>query len=121
LFIVSVGTTFQASHQLRLASGTKEEIHSHDWAVEAAVSARQLDKTGLVFDFNRLRQILDDVVCGFNNRQLEEFGYFQKVNSSAENVAKYVFENVAGRLPERVHLEYIEVTETSGCRARYTG
>ena len=35
MFALSIRSTFCATHQLRLADGTFEPFHGHDWVVEA--------------------------------------------------------------------------------------
>ena len=104
---------------MTLPDGSKEALHSHDWRVVAAVSAEQLDKMGLVMDFCRLNDIIDNVISSFEKTRLEQLDIFSDVSSSAENVAKYVFDIVEPLLPLGVKLEYVRVTETPGCAATY--
>jgi 6-pyruvoyltetrahydropterin/6-carboxytetrahydropterin synthase len=114
-----VSTNFQASHQLNL-SGKAEPRHSHDWQVEAAIGGKHLDENDLLFDFNRLKKMLDDAVGGFKDRKLEDCPVFEDINASAENVAKYIYESIKSLLPKQVELLYVEITETPGCKARYS-
>ena len=118
MYRITVSTNFQASHQLDI-SGTIEPRHSHDWQVEAAISGKNLDENGLLFDFNRLKKMLDNAVGGFKDRKLEDCPAFEGMNTSAENVAKYIYESIKSLLPKQVELLYVEVTEAPGCRARY--
>ena len=119
MYRITVSTNFQASHQLAF-SGTIEPRHSHDWQVKAAIGGKNLDENGLLFDFNRLKKMLDDAVGGFKDRKLEDCPVFKDINASAENIAKYVYESIKSLLPKQVELLYVEVTETQGCRARYS-
>jgi 6-pyruvoyltetrahydropterin/6-carboxytetrahydropterin synthase len=118
LYTISVTTTFNAGHQLKLSSVT-EPYHIHDWIVEAAVGGKGLDENGLLFDFNKLKKILDGIVGPFNDRALEDLECFKNTNTSAENVAKYIFIQTKQQLPANVSPLYIEVTEAVGCKARY--
>jgi 6-pyruvoyltetrahydropterin/6-carboxytetrahydropterin synthase len=119
LYTITVTTTFRAGHQLKL-SGAVEPYHIHDWLVEAAVGGESPDDNGLLFDFNKLKKMLDGIVCWLDGRKLEECDCFENINTSAENVAKYIYDSIKSLLPSRISLLYVEVTETAGCRARYS-
>jgi len=74
----------------------------------------------LLLDFNKLKMILDGIVSPFNDRALEDFACFKNTNTSAENVAKYIFSSIKEEIPKHISPLYVEVTETSGCKARYS-
>jgi len=118
LYSITVTTTFKAGHQLEL-SGEIESYHIHDWAVKAALGGENLDNNGLLFDFNKLKKILDGTVSPFNDQKLEDLDCFKGINTSAENIARYIYDNIKNSLPERIKLLYVEVTETPGWAARY--
>jgi len=119
LFSIRVVTNFQASHQLTLTDGSKEQLHNHKWQVSAQIERTKLNRMGLVMDFNRLRRMLKSIVANFNGTQMEEIDYFQRNNSSSENVAKYIYEKLEAKLPDELKLDYIEVTEEPGCSAKF--
>lgn len=119
MFSIQVETGFSASHQLRLADGAKEELHSHDWQVKVSMSSAQLDGQGLVMDFNKLKRDIEKILADFNDMQMEQLSYFDRINSSAENVAKYIFDKLISLLSAELKLEYVEVTEAPDCSARY--
>jgi len=118
LYTTSVTTTFRAGHQLKF-SASAEPYHIHDWLVEAAVSGEELDNNGMLFDFNKLKKILDEIVSPFNDKKLEDLQCFKNMNTSAENIAKYIFGQIKQRLPINVSPLYTEVTEAAGCKAKY--
>jgi 6-pyruvoyltetrahydropterin/6-carboxytetrahydropterin synthase len=121
MLTVSVDTRFWASHQLTLPDGSKESVHSHNWSVTAEVGRDRLSNMGLVMDFNRLKAMLDNIVAEFDNMTLESIDYFRPINSTTENVAKYIFEKLQLKLPKDVKLEAVTVTEEPGCSAKFTG
>ena len=120
MLTVSVVTNFWASHQLTLPDGSKEPLHSHNFSVTAEVAGQKLSNMGLVMDFHRLRAMLDDIVSVFDNVTLDSIDYFRPINSTAENVAKYIYEKLQLQLPKDVKLEAITVTEEPGCSAKLT-
>lgn len=97
-----------------------ESHHIHDWIVEAAIGNQSLGKSGLLFDFNKLKKILDGIVCWLDGTKLEDCPCFENINTSAENIAKHIYNSTKDKLPKRIDLLYVEVTETPGCKARYS-
>jgi 6-pyruvoyltetrahydropterin/6-carboxytetrahydropterin synthase len=121
MWTVSVETQFWASHRLTLPDGSKEPLHSHNFSVTADVGSQKTGNMGLVIDFRRLKAMLDNIVAEFDNVALERIDYFQQNNSTAENVAKYVYEKLRPKLPKDLKLEAIRVTEETGCSAKFDG
>ena len=111
MFTVSVETHFRASHQLALPDGSKEPLHHHDWVVTAKVSGDKLNSMGFVMDFCRLKAAVDKTIAEFDNTPLDSINYFQWNNSSAENVAKSIFDKLDPKLPSGVKLRSIRVVE----------
>jgi 6-pyruvoyltetrahydropterin/6-carboxytetrahydropterin synthase len=119
MFTISVETNFWASHQLILPDGSKEPQHRHNWLVIADVSSDKLNSMGLVINFQRLKRMIDNIVSQFNNISLDNIDYFRQNNSSAENVAKYIYEKLEPKLPKTVKLQSITVVEKQGCSAKF--
>jgi len=111
MFTVSVETHFRASHQLVLQDGLKEPVHYHNWSVTANVSSNKLDSRGVVVDFHRLKAAVDNIVAELDNTALDKTDYFRQNSSSAENVAKYIYERLEPKLPKGVRLQSIRVVE----------
>jgi len=120
LFSVSVEKHFWASHQLTLSDGSKEPLHQHNWVVTVDVNSSELNSMGLIMDFRRLKTMVDNIVTDFDNIQLEKLDYFQQNNSSAEAVARYIYEKLEPRLSGDLKLNYIRVAEQPGCSAKFS-
>ncbi len=117
-FQITTTRRFAAAHALRLANGTIEPIHGHNWRVKVTVSAAGLDSIGVVMDFHELERLVDAIITPFHNRHLNEMAPFDhELNPSAENVALCV--SRALRLPEAVRLVSVEVWETDDNSAVY--
>ncbi len=107
--------SFAAAHQLRLADGTLEPVHGHNWKVAVNVAADRLDAIGCVMDFHALEPLVDAAVGPLHNRHLNDVPPFDReLNPSAENVAVYVARTVGPRLPAGVRLAKVRVWETAG-------
>jgi 6-pyruvoyltetrahydropterin/6-carboxytetrahydropterin synthase len=120
MFTIRVETHFLASHRLKLPDGMMEPAHDHDWLVTADVSSSKLDNMGLVMSFQKLKAMLDEIVSDFDEAALDTIRYFQRSNSSAENVAKYIYEKLKVDLPEGVKLRSVRVMEEPGCSAEFS-
>ena len=119
MFTILLDTEFKAPHQLTFADGTQEPLHEHDWKVCVSASAPKLTEDEMVMDFEELKLILESILQDFRGQRLETIGHFEHRNTSAENLARILYELVAPKLPDTVHLDYVEVTEAPHCRARY--
>lgn len=120
MFTISVETYFWASHRVTLGDGSKESLHSHNWKVTSQLGADKLDKMGLVMDFSRLKVLVEGITAVFDNNQMEKIDCFQQTNSTAENVAKYIYEQLEAKLPDGVKLKAVSVLEEPGCEAKFS-
>lgn len=118
MFELEVRRTFSAAHAITIR-GEREAIHGHDWHVELVVSAATLDQDGLACDFHALESGLDDVLRPFSSRNLNETPPFDALNPTAEAVAQHIAREMASRVPSRVAIRSVRVTEAPGCAARY--
>jgi 6-pyruvoyltetrahydropterin/6-carboxytetrahydropterin synthase len=73
----------------------------------------------VVMNFQTLKEMVDNIVAEFANKSLNEFSYFRQNNPSAENAAKYIYEELKPKLPKGVKLRSISVVEQPGCAARF--
>jgi 6-pyruvoyltetrahydropterin/6-carboxytetrahydropterin synthase len=121
MFTVSVETNFWASHKLTLQDGSKEPLHSHNFSIIADVGSENLSNLGVVMDFRRLKMMLDNIVAEFDNLVLDNIDYFRTTNSTAENVAKYIYGKLQPQLPEGVKLQAVRVAEEPGCSVKFDG
>lgn len=119
MYTLIINAGFQAQHQLRYPD-RQEPLHEHDWNVEVAVSSDRLDANELVMDFEELRLLLEAALAGFRGQQLETLEVFEYLNASAEKVASTLFSLLKPHLPADIRLDYVQVTEAPGCRARYS-
>jgi 6-pyruvoyl-tetrahydropterin synthase len=117
LYSVIVEATFSASHRLRLADGSWEPLHGHDWRVWAVFSRANLDEAGMVMDFHAAQSALMAVVAPLHHGLLNEHPAWLQIPPTAESVARHVFD----RLLERgwTSLRAVRVREAPGCDAVY--
>ncbi|MCP4247734.1 MAG: 6-carboxytetrahydropterin synthase [bacterium] len=120
MYRVAVRSGFRASHALLLPDGQREEVHHHDWKVEASFAGPTLDPTGMLVDFDRVAAALNKMVGRLNGCDLHDQPEFVGVNPSAEHVARVVFEALTGVVDRGELLESVCVEEAPGCTATYS-
>jgi len=118
MFELEVRRIFSAAHAL-LLRGEREVLHGHDWQVDLTVATDGLDADELAFDFHQLERTLDEVLQPFQSANLNATPPFDRLNPSAEAVARHVAHEVARRLPTGVRVQAVRVTEAPGCAARF--
>ena len=62
MYSIKVEASFSSAHNLRGYRGKCEELHGHNWKIEAVVSRGQLDKAGMVLDFKDLKMELNKIL-----------------------------------------------------------
>jgi 6-pyruvoyltetrahydropterin/6-carboxytetrahydropterin synthase len=117
MYEITVETHFFATHQLVLPDGSKEPVHEHDWLATAYVGSEKLNNIGIVMDFRKLRKMLENITMQLDKKNLNTLDYFRKNNTSAENIAKFIFDRLEPQLPENVELTCVSVVEEPHCRA----
>ena len=123
MFEISVEDSFAAGHALRGYRGKCENPHGHNYKVRVTVSGEQLDSVGLLLDFKDLKQAMNQIVDRLDHQMLNDIEPFRKLNPSAENMAKYFYDETSRRLLQategRVKVKQVKVWETDTTTATY--
>ncbi len=122
MYEVSVDETFAAAHNLREYHGKCEDLHGHNYKVRVILEGKELDSTGLVYDFVHLKQVIRNVIGSLDHKYLNELAPFDKLNPSAENIARHIYDQTAKQLrrsPNGASVASITVWETETSAATY--
>ena len=122
MFDVCVEQTFAAGHALRNYKGRCENTHGHNFKVQVSLEGDQLDQTGLLVDFLDVKSLMDSIVQRLDHQFLNEVAPFDVVNPSAENIARYFFEQMSTGLssnPVPIRITEVRVWETEIQSAAY--
>ena len=120
MYELSVETWFAGAHSLREYQGSCERLHGHNWRVEVSVEAEKLDSIGLAVDFRLLREKVEAAVQIFDHTFLNENPPFDKLNPSAENIAKFFYDGLSKELNDgNVRVSRVKVWESEKCAASY--
>jgi 6-pyruvoyltetrahydropterin/6-carboxytetrahydropterin synthase len=124
MYEVTVEDSFAAGHYLRNYRGKCENPHGHNYKVRVTLAGEQLDKAGLLIDFKDLRDVMKQVIDRLDHRMLNDLEPFTVLNPSAENLAKYFFDEANGRLRSttngRVGVKMVTIFETDTTTATYS-
>ncbi len=122
MFEIYVEGSFSAGHALRGYKGKCENLHGHNYKVRLTLSGHGLDDAGLLCDFVVLKQAMREVMASLDHKYLNDEAPFDKINPSAENLAKYFYDQASERLPENgagLRLSSVTVWETDTTAATY--
>jgi 6-pyruvoyltetrahydropterin/6-carboxytetrahydropterin synthase len=123
MYEIKVTSRFAAAHNLREFHGRCENLHGHNWFVEAVVQARDLDKIGLAVDFGVVKKLLSEVLDLLDHQYLNDKPEFQALNPSSENIAKFIFDRLAPAVASasqgRGRLRSVSAWESDNASATY--
>lgn len=124
MFEVSVEETFAAGHALRGYRGKCENVHGHNYRVQVTIEGERLDSAGLLVDFVEIKRVMHAVVDRLDHKFLNDLPPFDVQNPSAENMAKYFYDEISGRIGERnfevpVRVGQVKIWETDISTATY--
>jgi 6-pyruvoyltetrahydropterin/6-carboxytetrahydropterin synthase len=123
MFEVTVEAGFSSGHYLRNYRGKCENPHGHNYRVLVTLAGAELDETGLLLDFKLLKSLLRPVVDYLDHQMINDLPPFTELNPSAENLARYFFEQTSVELKAmtggRVRVKDCTLFETDSSYARY--
>lgn len=118
MFEIYVEHTFAAGHALRNYRGKCENVHGHNYRVQVAVTGPELDENGLLYDFADLKKSLRATAEYMDHQFLNDLEPFTRINPSAENIAKFIFDQMQKNLG-KASIAYVKVWETDTSCAVY--
>ena len=120
MYEISVDYSFAAGHALRGYKGKCENVHGHNYKVQVTVAGEQLNASGLLVDFVDLRAAIQSIVDRLDHRFLNDLAPFDQLNPSAENLARYMCEELQPQVKEQaVRIQSVTVWETDTTSATF--
>jgi 6-pyruvoyltetrahydropterin/6-carboxytetrahydropterin synthase len=98
MYEVTVEAGFSSGHYLRNYKGKCENPHGHNYKVRVTLAGAELDEAGLLLDFKLLKQVLRPVIERIDHQMLNDLEPFTVLNPSAENLAKYFYDQTNEQL-----------------------
>lgn len=119
MFELTIETDFASAHQLRGYKGKCENMHGHNWKVQATVTSDKLNNIDIAIDFGDLRKITNDIIAPLDHTCLNTIFPFTEINPSSENISKWIYESLKKRLPEGINVASVTVWESETASATY--
>ena len=123
MYEVTVEAGFSSGHYLRNYKGKCENPHGHNYKVRVTLAGTELDEAGLLLDFKLLKTLLRPVVDYLDHQMINDLPPFTELNPSAENLARYFYEQTSAQLQQmtsgRVRVKDCTLFETDTSFARY--
>ena len=107
MFTLYVRETFAAAHRLEMYRGKCEELHGHNFTVEALFGGEKMGSDGMLLDFATLKLFLRTIVADLDHKYINDIPFFKERASSAEWLAVYFYD----RLKEELHGQAVAVKE----------
>tara|TARA_B100001123_G_C14547855_1_gene724940 strand:+ start:54 stop:470 length:417 start_codon:yes stop_codon:yes gene_type:complete len=132
IFRLTKSFEFAYGHRLLNYDGKCRYLHGHNGVVEIDVESSDLDKRGMVIDFNEIRDLIrrwveenmdhkmilckkDPMVDVF--RKFDQPMYLMEENPTAENIARHIFYQAKN---QKLNVSQVRVWETSTSCAAFS-
>ena len=116
MYRLKVESNFSSAHNLRAYKGKCEDLHGHNWKIEAVAESDDLDKVGMVMDFKLIKNKLNNILEKLDHKYLNKIKPFDKINPTSENIARFIYESLK---PKISGLKSITVWENPTSCATY--
>jgi 6-pyruvoyltetrahydropterin/6-carboxytetrahydropterin synthase len=124
MYEVTVEAGFSSGHYLRNYHGKCENPHGHNYKVRVTLAGQDLDPSGLLIDFKLLKQVLKPTIDRIDHQMLNDIEPFIELNPSAENIARYFYDEtsrqLSGMTDGRVRVKDCTIWETDTTSATYS-
>ena len=121
MFVLKIVTDFASAHSLRDYPGDCARLHGHNWQVEVSVCSQVLDDSGIAIDFREIKKQTKLVVKRLDHQYLNEIKPFDVLNPTAENIAKYFFDEIALLISNKdVKVKEVMIWETPRSAVTYS-
>ncbi len=97
-YTLKVVADFAAAHTLKDYPGACSRMHGHNWKVEAEVVATELNEIGMAIDFKDIKREVRTIAKALDHYYLNDLEPFQEINPTAENIARYFYQELSSRL-----------------------
>jgi len=120
MYEITIQKTFSAAHTLDIGS-EREELHGHNFKVEAAIASEELNPDGLVLDFRILKQWVGAILGELDHSFLNDRAPFRDTSPTSEHIARFIYDRLEEMaVPRGLEVSRVAVWESEGSKAVYT-
>lgn len=118
-FVLTVKHQFSATRALRDYEGPCQHVHEHHYGITTNIATPDLPQ-GYALDFYEVQAYLAAIVKDYEKSYLNELPPFIELNPTTENIAKWIFEQLAHQLADKNFLlQSVTVQENDLFSATY--
>ncbi len=116
-----IESKFSSAHFLRQYHGADEPLHGHNWRVQVRFLGEKLvEPEQYLIDFVEAQKILDGILIRIDYKNINEVPPFNNLNPSAENIAKWIYDEFKSAHP-MLPPSKVTVWETESGAASFCG
>ncbi len=121
MYELKVIVRFAAAHQLKMVAQKCENLHGHNWKIEACVAGEHLNSAGVLMDFGELKGHVKAIVGRLDHRFLNESeGFSDEMPPSSENIAAWIAERLQAAIRQPgVRVTRVRAWESEDACAQY--
>jgi 6-pyruvoyltetrahydropterin/6-carboxytetrahydropterin synthase len=119
MYFLAIDLNLAGAHQLRNYPGACSLLHGHNWKLKVEVRSERLNELGMVIDFKDLSDICWQAVGAFDHRFFNEIPPFDVLNPTAENLARFFYQEIGRLLPAGVAMHDLYLWETEKYQVRF--
>ena len=121
MFELKVINKFAAAHQLQMVGEKCENLHGHNFKVEAFVAGEELNAAGVLMDFGIVKAALKEIIGRLDHKFLNEMAPFSESSASSENIAVFIATELQKAVDEPgVFVSRVRVWESDNACATYS-
>ncbi len=99
MYEVLVEKRFSSAHYLRNYHGQDEPLHGHNWRVQVKYQGLTLiEPEQYLVDFVEVEEALEMVLLKIDYKNINAVPPFDRINPSAENIARWICEELQERI-----------------------
>ena len=98
MYEIEIRRTFSAAHQLKGYDGDCKNLHGHNYSVVVTMQSPDLDNIGIAMDFKILKKEVDELIKGFDHKNLSELPEFSQINPTSEVLARTIYRKLSEKL-----------------------
>jgi 6-pyruvoyltetrahydropterin/6-carboxytetrahydropterin synthase len=119
MYFLEIVEIFSAAHALRNYPGVCARTHGHNWKIKVGLRAESTEENGMAVDYIVLKKTVEELVRQFDHNCFNDHPYFQTVNPTSEKIAEYMYNELEGKFPKRVRLDFVQIWETENFSVLY--
>lgn len=98
MYEIEIRRTFSAAHQLKGYDGDCKNLHGHNYSVVVTMKSPELDSIGIAMDFKILKSEVDNLLKGYDHKNLSELPDFADINPTSEVLARTIYRKLSEKL-----------------------